>query len=58
MYFKLENITYEEDKDVVIVNANTNIPEGTIIGVSIKDEITKEIYGGNAPVKEGNYMLK
>ncbi|HFK1499682.1 tcdA-E operon negative regulator [Bacillus sp. UMTAT18] len=58
MYFKLENITYEEDKDVVIVNANTNIPEGTIIGVSIKDEITKEIYGGNAPVKEGKLHVE
>ncbi|WP_226640035.1 hypothetical protein [Bacillus tropicus] len=58
MYFKLENITYEEDKDVVIVNANTNIPEGTTIGVSIKDEITKEIYGGNAPVKEGKLHVE
>ncbi|MDA2190707.1 hypothetical protein PDN08_23755 [Bacillus cereus] len=58
MYFKLENIAYEKDKDIVTVNANTNIPEGTKIGVSIRDETTKEIYGGNAPVKEGKLHVE
>ncbi|MFV5911917.1 hypothetical protein [Bacillus cereus] len=58
MYFKLENIAYEKDKDIVTVNANTNIPEGTTVGVSIEDETTKEHYGGNVPVKDGKIHIK
>ncbi|MCP3764570.1 hypothetical protein NLX67_19705 [Domibacillus sp. A3M-37] len=58
IHLKFENAAYDKERDIVTVNASTNIVDGTTIGLSITNESTEKMYGGNAPIQEGKVSIE
>ncbi|SFE99925.1 hypothetical protein SAMN05428981_11229 [Bacillus sp. OV194] len=57
LYIKQGQITYDKAKDVVVFSGNTNLNDGTEVGVGIEDKNTDESYGGGGKVKDGKLVV-